>query len=100
MASFRVHYLFGADGTFPIRFGAGVSNKNFKKAVDRNRIKRLAKEAWRQQKSALQQRLKEKNEGMDIFFIYTGKEVPEFKIVYDAIGKAINKLSGMIDPKQ
>lgn len=100
MASFRVHYLFGAGGTFPLRFGAGVSNKNFKKAVDRNRIKRLAREAWRQQKSVLQQRLKEKNESMDVFFIYTGKELSEFKIVYDAIGKAINKLCGIIDLKK
>jgi ribonuclease P protein component len=30
-----------------LQFGVGVSNKNFKKAVDRNRVKRLTREAWR-----------------------------------------------------
>ncbi|MES1226963.1 MAG: ribonuclease P protein component, partial [Bacteroidota bacterium] len=47
----RVFYMilpFNATSTsFIVQFGAGVSTKNFKKAVDRNRIKRLVREAYR-----------------------------------------------------
>src|SRR5205809_6930341 len=43
-----------------VHFGGGVSTKNFKKAVDRNRIKRLTREGWRLQKQPLIESLKPK----------------------------------------
>ena len=44
---FRIFYLMQA-GTKPsLKCGAGASSKNFKRAVDRNRIKRLIRECWR-----------------------------------------------------
>src|SRR4026207_2337321 len=63
-----------------IQFAVGVSSKNFKRAVDRNRIKRLIREAYRLQKNILQEKLKEKNLSMKVFFIFTGKELPEYKL--------------------
>ena len=79
-----------------LQFGVGVSSKNFKKAVDRNRIKRLTKEAYRLQKNGLQQQLKEKKTGLDLFIIYTGKELPEYKNVYKNITVILQKLSNNI----
>jgi ribonuclease P protein component len=61
-----------------LQAGVAVSKKHFKKAVDRNRIKRLMREAYRLQKLSLQKNLKEKNKQLAVFFIYTGKEKPEF----------------------
>ena len=94
---FRIHYLLSKDDTAllhhaAIGFGIGVSSKVFKKAVDRNRIKRLTREAWRLQKSGLQQQLKEQNARLHIFFIYTGKELPVYQEVYDKTGKVLDKL--------
>ena len=98
----RVYYLLAPPVTdrsspkllqpFAIQFAVGVSSKNFKRAVDRNRIKRLIREAYRLQKNELQEKLKEKNLSMKVFFIFTGKELAEYKFVYGKVGVALQKL--------
>ena len=80
-----------------LQFGVGVSNKNFKKAVDRNRIKRLTREAWRLQKNELSQQVKTRQKQLNVFFIYTGKELPDFTTVKDKVAVALKKLADKID---
>lgn len=82
-----------------MQFGVGVSTKNFKKAVDRNRVKRLAREAYRLQKKILEKKLIEANSYLTVFFIYTGKELPEYKDINDKIGKVLNKLCEIVSLK-
>lgn len=97
LSPFRIHYLTGKFEKAPLQFGVGVSTKNFKKAVDRNRIKRLTKEAYRLQKTSLQKKLKEKNKQMNVFFIYTGKELPAYKEVFSKVILILNRLDKMVD---
>ena len=92
IAPFRFHYSFSKAEKTSLQFGAGVSKRNFKKAVDRNRIKRLMREAYRLQKIKLREKLEEKKFGLTIFFIYTGKELPAFKEVYEKTEKGLDKL--------
>ena len=92
LAPFRIYYLFGKDNSISLQFGTGVSSKLFKKAVHRNRVKRLIREAYRLQKIILQDKLEEQNIQLNLFFIYTGKELPEYKEVYDKTGKVLDKL--------
>lgn len=80
----------------PLQFGVGASSRFFKKAVDRNRIKRLGREAWRLQKQELLQVLEEQNKQLDVFFIYTGKELPAYAEVFAATTGIIQKLAGKI----
>ncbi|MEJ8842116.1 ribonuclease P protein component [Lacibacter sp. H375] len=90
----RVYYSvqpFSA-GYGPLLFGVAVGTRNFKKAVDRNRIKRLIREAWRLQKNELQQKLKQENKQLHVFFIFTGKEVPDYKLIAEKTGVALQKL--------
>jgi ribonuclease P protein component len=73
-----------------------ASKKNFKKAVDRNRIRRLMKESWRLQKNELQLSLQSSQKSLDIFFIYTGKELPEYPFIYKKMEEVIQKLQDQI----
>jgi ribonuclease P protein component len=75
-----------------LQCGVGVSSKNFKKAVDRNRVKRLMRESYRLQKNFLQDALKEKNLQLALFLIYTGKELPDYKMVSDKIELILHRI--------
>jgi ribonuclease P protein component len=97
---FRVYYLFSDSATVSLQFGAGVSTKNFKKAVDRNRIKRLTREGWRLQKKVLNELTEEQNKPLSVFLIYTGKELPVYKEVLEKTGKIIDKLCNIVTAKK
>ncbi len=94
---FRVHYAFNELTNPPLQFGVGVSNKNFKKAVDRNKIKRLVREAYRLQKVALEQQVKEKKRQLNLFFIYNGKEIPGYGGIFAKVKKILDRLGHIID---
>lgn len=81
----------------PLQFGAAVGTKHFKHAVDRNRIKRLIREAYRLQKNDLQEQLKLKKTTVNLFFMYTGKELPEYQLIYEKAGIALQKLLKITD---
>lgn len=82
---------------FTTQFGVGVSNKNFKKAVDRNRIKRLTREGYRLQKQNLCDLLNEKKQQLAVFLIYTGKELPVHTMVNEKIGLILLRLLKIIN---
>ena len=93
---YKILYVFAPADESALLFGTGVSAKAFKKAVDRNRIKRLTREAYRLQKKELQEKLKVGNIRMNVFFIYTGKELPQYSDVYSKVGTVLKKLEKLI----
>ena len=70
-----------------------VSKKRFKRAVDRNRIKRLMREAVRLNKELLVSKAQEARTSLQIMFIYTGKELESFQVFEKKIIESINRLS-------
>jgi ribonuclease P protein component len=95
---FRIFYLYKEEKKMSLQFGVGVSSRNFKKSVDRNRIKRLIREAYRLQKADLQNKLKQKNGELSLFVIYTGKELPEYREVFAKMKNVLDKLYNIINP--
>lgn len=83
----------GAKAGRPIlQAGFGAGSRNFKKAVDRNRIKRLSREAYRLQKIPLHDHLAAKGSNLALFLIYTGKELPDYDTLTKKIGLILQKL--------
>jgi ribonuclease P protein component len=80
-----------------LQAGFGAGSRNFKRAVDRNRIKRLMREAYRLQKHILSGHLQE--HGIAVFILYTGKELPAYDLVYEKIGIILSRLIKFINEK-
>lgn len=74
----------------PILFGANTPKKRFKKAVDRNRIKRQMREAYRTQKELWSDdiTISDTNQ-LAIMAIYVGKEMPDYSNVKKSVKKGI-----------
>lgn len=94
---FRVYYLFtDLSANEPVQAGVSASKKYFKRAVDRNKIKRLTREAYRLRKIPLKEVLKTKDLQLAVFFIYTGKVIPTYNEVCEKMDVIITKLSEQI----
>ena len=71
---------------FPAQVGFSVSKRNFKSAVDRNRIKRLLRESYRLQKEILYDHL----QNPYVFMIsYLGKEEIKYEEMYAKMTKLL-----------
>jgi ribonuclease P protein component len=79
-----------------LKAGVTASSRKFKKAVDRNRVKRVIKETYRLQKNSLHELLVTKGKSMTLFFIYIGKDLPLYKDVYDKMGVLLRRITNEI----
>jgi ribonuclease P protein component len=94
---FRVLWKFNETSAAPLQCGFAVGSKHFKKAVDRNRVKRLMRESYRLQKNPLQEKLVERQKHLSVFLIYAGNELPEYPFIFEKMGNVINRLTKISD---
>ncbi len=81
---------------YPARAGFSVPKRNFKHAVDRNRIKRLMREVYRTRKIVLYEKLVAAQKQLAIMWVYKGKELPTYaqteKVMLECMEKVMGKL--------
>jgi ribonuclease P protein component len=89
----RAVYQFSVQGEPGLKVGVSASKRYFKKAVDRNRVKRLLREAYRLQKEELVLKLKEARQCGAVFFLYSDKAIADFETIKVSVGKCLHRLS-------
>jgi ribonuclease P protein component len=92
----KVFYLLPQTKEITVQAGVGVSAKNFKKAVERNRIKRLLRECYRLNKLSLHAVVEQKQKSVAVFFLYIGKEMPEYLLLNEKMQTALTKLEASL----
>jgi len=74
----------------PVQAAFTASKKGFKRAVTRNRIKRLLRESYRLNKQIIYDTLIE--EQLALFVVYIGKDLPNYKSIETAMKKGLKKI--------
>jgi ribonuclease P protein component len=90
------HFHPKGEAKYPVQAGFSVPKKKFRHAVDRNRIKRLIREAWRLQKHAIYERVPPDMQ-LHLFLIFTDTSLPDQGTITAAMLKGISKLQVAIN---
>lgn len=98
---FKVYYSFSPfkndrRGSI-LQTGIGVNTRHFKKAVDRNRIKRVTRESYRLQKNILIAFLQQRDLSLDLFLVYVAKEMPDYWMLNEKLRLILVKLEQLIN---
>jgi ribonuclease P protein component len=75
--------------------GFTVSKSKFKHAVDRNRIKRLMRQAYRTNKTPFLNKLQEDNKALALMFIYNKHKMPKGNEIEISVKSLLEKLSSL-----
>lgn len=90
--SIKILYILEPSSTPQLLWGVGVNGRYFKKAVDRNRIKRLLREAYRLQQTHLKQQVLSGSQSLSLFILFTGRTLPQYAQLFEEVGIGLEKL--------
>jgi len=88
----KLIYNLVSDQDNVIKTGVGVSSRFFKKAIHRNRIKRLLREAYRTEKQPLHIHLNNSQKQLNIFLLFVDKSLPNYRFIREKMKLCIERL--------
>ncbi len=74
-----------------------ASKRNFRRAHDRNRIKRLMREAYRKQKHDAHNSLHTFHKQAALMFIFTGRQIPDYAYVHGRMNELLKRFRRIIN---
>lgn len=77
-----------------LQCGFSVSKRNFKKAVDRNRIKRLLRESYRLNNSLLKQM--DLGDNLAVLIVYASRKAPDYAFIERKMIDLLDQLQGKL----
>ena len=90
---FKVYWLeIKLNSVYPVQIAFSIPKKNFKKAVDRNLIRRRIKEAYRQNKHTFYQYFSSKETQLAILLVYIAKDTLTYKEIEGKIILTLRRL--------
>ena len=84
------------DLKYPVKCGFSVSKRNFRRAVDRNLLKRRMREVWRLNKSSLLEKALENGTYLNVFVIYSAKEPEGYAVIERGVIKGMEEMKKRI----
>ncbi len=90
---YRVFWLRNEDQENCLKIAISVPKKRFKKAVDRNLLKRRTREAFRTQKDELTETLQLNQLKLSVFLVYINDTIVEFSFLEKQMLQVLQKLN-------
>ena len=82
----------GADMKFPVQAMFVVPKKNFKRAADRNKLRRRMREIYRLNKTSAYSMLQNDGRKVILALLYTAKKKEEFGMIESSLLKLLSKI--------
>lgn len=85
------------DASVRVKAAFSAPKKKFRKATQRNRVKRLMRESWRLQKPLLHAAVPAEKQ-LHVFLIFTGRELPDYATVFSTVQQGMERLQRSLQP--
>ena len=96
---YRLVFILHREAKQPsLNMAISVPKRFFKRAHDRNRIKRLARETYRLQKTALHTLVMQHQCELNLMLIYQGRDILDYNVMYKQMNSCLQQLSERIFP--